>query len=138
MGAQRGPPGADLSCGPRVGPRQGIGKVGTVPCRVAESRPRHWVGEVRRQVRGRLEARELWGRPQPHPAMGGRLLWVGGRWGLWGMLVVALRRRVPGYHRVEGPYRLPRVEGGNTSVLRSLLIVYMSPCENFRDFRFLS
>ena len=45
-----------------------------VPCRVAEGRPRHWAGEVRRQVRGRLEARELWGRPQTHPAMRGTVV----------------------------------------------------------------
>ena len=55
-----------------------------MPCRVAEGRPRHWAGEVRRQVRGRLEARELWDRPQTRPAMRGWLLWVEGRWGLGG------------------------------------------------------
>ena len=108
MGAQRGPPGTDLSGGPRQGNWEGrdVALQGG-----SEGRPRHWVREVRRQVRGRLEARKLWGRPQLHPAMRWRLLWVGGRWGLGGMLVVALRRRVPGYHRVEGPWRLPRRSG---------------------------
>ena len=49
----------------------GTGEAGMVPCRVSGGRPRRWAGEVRRQVRGRLETQELLGRPQTHPAMRG-------------------------------------------------------------------
>ena len=63
MGSQRGPPGADLSGGPRVGPRHGNWEGRDDALQGADDRPRHWAGEVRRQFRGRLEAWELWGRP---------------------------------------------------------------------------
>ena len=101
MGAQRGPPGTDLSGGPHVGPRHGNWEGRDGSCRVADGRPRRWEGEVRRQFQGRLESRELWGRSQTHPAMRRRLLRVKGQWCLGGLLDVALRRGVSGYHQVD-------------------------------------